>query len=169
MNKFNQDIDISEDQDSESESRSFRIPLNWFQDPANCVGDERVARYVHNFKIQRYFGAKGTLLQCRFVHEAYLTMPKAELECFCTEIGFAETSPTFRFLLETGERFSQLQQANYWSTDWLALYFLWPPHDQDDFERLLRIGKLFECKSADVIRDALVHAATCESARSNSI
>lgn len=158
MTKLNDDDDHHEDGNLASEELTFRIPLNWYRDPTTVSGEERIGRLVHNFEMQTYFGTRGTLRQCLIVQDARQLLTDDEMKRFCEGIGVPENSPTFEFLLGTGKRFLKLQKANYWSIDWLALYFLTPPYDEEDFARLLRMGRLLEGKSAERIRDALVFA-----------
>lgn len=137
------------------ERKSYRVPLNWFLDPSDVVGEERVERYVHNFKAQSNFGTKGTLRQCRYVFEAAACLTEEEFTGFCEQIEIPENSPTFDYMIGVGRQWEELRQSNFWWSDWLALYVLSPAFEREELERIIRMGRFLEGKNSNVIRDAL--------------
>jgi hypothetical protein len=136
----------------------FEVNDQRFLDPYAVDGEERVDRFIHNFKEQELFGASGVLEQSSILSEAQRHLAPQHFKRFCDGVDLPQRSWDFVIMSLIGDRYRQLSEILHERLGATALLHLLGLSHDEAFDGLVKQGNLMIYMDAGEIRERIVEA-----------
>lgn len=139
----------------------WRPPYGTNLDPYEVRGEARARRFAQNFEIYNGVGFGNALTAAQILAQAKdATLPLNLMEdVFCEQVEIQHSAGYFWAMFQVGDRLCDLDsELGGEGAMWLMLYSL-KLMSNDDFDRMLKLGKQVRHRSTEFIMDEIAESA----------